>query len=414
MAEKDFEMKDTADVTPVVTDEVINNAMAAMDAFDENASEAAPEAPAAAAEPGKADVKPVSNEPVKSKKQLKKEEKERLKKYHVSNWEIIKNYHNYNEQEKKHYRYIFGRRISDRVWPVFRFLILFGLAFVIMQPMLYMISTAIRPQSEMSDPSVMWIPKTVTIGNIQDVWTATSYPTLIGNTLLVNIICSVLQVVTCSITGYGFARFKFKGKSLLFAIVIMQIIVPVQIILIPQFMQFRYFDIFGIFNAITGSPLNLTDSPWALYLQAFFCNGIRAGLFIFLFRQFFRGLPKELEDAAYLDGCGPFQTFVRIMVPNARTSFLTVFIFSVVWYWNDSYVSGMFYTKSNTVALAIQNLDNTMSAWLNGGTPQGTAADYLVWIEAGCLLSLIPILVMYIFLQKYFVEGLERSGITGM
>lgn len=407
-------MKDTADVTPVVTDEVINNAMAAMDAFDENASEAAPEAPAVAAEPEKADVKPVSNEPVKSKKQLKKEEKERLKKYHVSNWEIIKNYRNYNDQEKKHYRYIFGRRISDRVWPVFRFLILFGLAFVIMQPMLYMISTAIRPQSEMSDPSVMWIPKTVTIGNIQDVWTATSYPTLIGNTLLVNIICSVLQVVTCSITGYGFARFKFKGKSLLFAIVIMQIIVPVQIILIPQFMQFRYFDIFGIFNAITGSPLNLTDSPWALYLQAFFCNGIRAGLFIFLFRQFFRGLPKELEDAAYLDGCGPFQTFVRIMVPNARTSFLTVFIFSVVWYWNDSYVSGMFYTKSNTVALAIQNLDNTMSAWLNGGTPQGTAADYLVWIEAGCLLSLIPILVMYIFLQKYFVEGLERSGITGM
>lgn len=408
-------MKDTADVTPVVTDEVINNAMAAMDAFDENASEAAPEAPAAAAaEPEKADVKPVSNEPVKSKKQLKKEEKERLKKYHVSNWEIIRNYRNYNDQEKKHYRYIFGRRISDRVWPVFRFLILFGLAFVIMQPMLYMISTAIRPQSEMSDPSVMWIPKTVTIGNIQDVWTATNYPALIGNTLLVNIICSVLQVVTCSITGYGFARFKFKGKGFLFAIVIMQIIVPVQIILIPQFMQFRYFDIFGIFNAITGSPLNLTDSPWALYLQAFFCNGIRAGLFIFLFRQFFRGLPKELEDAAYLDGCGPFQTFVRIMVPNARTSFLTVFIFSVVWYWNDSYVSGMFYTKSNTVALAIQNLDNTMSAWLNGGTPQGTAADYLVWIEAGCLLSLIPILVMYIFLQKYFVEGLERSGITGM
>ena len=102
------------------------------------------------------------------------------------------------------------------------------------------------------------------------------------------------------------------------------------------------------------------------------------------------------------------------MVPNARTSFLTVFIFSVVWYWNDSYVSGMFYTKSNTVALAIQNMFNTISTWLNGGIPQGTAADYLVWIEAGCLLSLIPILIMYIFLQKYFVEGLERSGITGM
>ncbi|MGN0598062.1 MAG: carbohydrate ABC transporter permease [Ruminiclostridium sp.] len=416
MAEKDFDMKETADVTPVVTDEGIENAMAAMDAFDDNAPQSAEAAEPAAPveEPKKAEVKAVDNKPAKSKKQLKKEEKERLKKYHVSNWEIIKNYRNYNEQERKHYRYIFGRRISEKVWPIFRFLILFGLAFVIMQPMLYMISTAIRPQSEMSDPSVMWIPKTVTLSNIQDVWAATNYPALIGNTLLVNIICSVLQVVTCSITGYGFARFKFKGKSLMFGIVIMQIIVPVQIILIPQFMQFRYFDIFGIFNAITGSPLNLTDSPWALYLQAFFCNGIRAGLFIFLFRQFFRGLPKELEDAAYLDGCGPFQTFVRIMVPNARTSFLTVFIFSVVWYWNDSYVSGMFYTKSNTVALAIQNMFNTISTWLNGGIPQGTAADYLVWIEAGCLLSLIPILIMYIFLQKYFVEGLERSGITGM
>ena len=409
-------MKETADVTPVVTDEGIENAMAAMDAFDDNASRSAEAAEPAAPveEPKKAEVKAVDNKPAKSKKQLKKEEKERLKKYHVSNWEIIKNYRNYNEQERKHYRYIFGRRVGEKVWPLFRFLILFGLAFVIMQPMLYMISTAIRPQSEMSDPSVMWIPKTVTLGNLQDVWAATNYPALIGNTLLVNIICSVLQVVTCSITGYGFARFKFKGKSLMFGIVIMQIIVPVQIILIPQFMQFRYFDIFGIFNAITGSPLNLTDSPWALYLQAFFCNGIRAGLFIFLFRQFFRGLPKELEDAAYLDGCGPFQTFVRIMVPNARTSFLTVFIFSVVWYWNDSYVSGMFYTKSNTVALAIQNMFNTISTWLNGGIPQGTAADYLVWIEAGCLLSLIPILIMYIFLQKYFVEGLERSGITGM
>lgn len=413
MADKDFEKKDTADVTPVVTDEVIENAKAAMDAFDENAAETTA-APVATDAEKQAPAKGVIEvKTMKSAKELKKEEKERHKKYHVSNWEIIRNYRTYNDQEKKHYRYIFGRRVTTKVWPVFRFLILFGLAFVIMQPMLYMISTAIRPQAEMSDPSVMWIPKTFTIDNLTDVWTAVKYPQLIGNTLLVNIICSLLQVITCSITGYGFARFKFKGKGLLFGIVIMQIVVPVQIILIPQFMQFRYFDIFGIFNAITGSALNLTDSPWALYLQALFCNGIRAGLFIFLFRQFFRGLPKELEDAAYLDGCGPFQTFVRIMVPNARTSFLTVFIFSVVWYWNDSYVSGMFYTKSNTVALAIQNLDNTISAWLNGGTPQGTAADYLVWIEAGCLLSLIPILVMYIFLQKYFIEGVERSGITG-
>ncbi len=349
----------------------------------------------------------------KTKRQLKKEEKERLSKYHVSNWEIIKHYHGYSAAEKKHYRYIFGRRVSEKVWPIFRFLILFGLAFVILYPMLYMVSCAIRPQSEMTDPSILWIPKTFMLDNIIETWTAIDYPKIIWDTISVNVICSLIQVVTCSITGYGFARFKFKGKGILFAIVLMQIIVPTQVILIPQFMQFRYFDPFGLATLIGGEALNLTNKPWALYLQAFFCNGIRAGLFIFLFRQFFRGLPKELEDAAYLDGCGPFETFVKIMVPNASNSFLTVFIFSVVWYWNDSYVSGMFFTESSTIALQVSNLYQTISAYFNNGTPTGIAADWLVWIESGCLLSILPILIMYIFLQKNFVEGVERSGIVG-
>ena len=264
-------------------------------------------------------------------------------------------------------------------------------------------------------PSIMWIPKTFTLSNLEETWLAIDYPKLVWDTVTVNVVCSIIQVLTCSIAGYGFARFKFKGKGLMFAIVILQINVPTQVILIPQYMQFRYFNplgIVGLFN--NGAAINLADSPWALYLQAFFCNGIRAGLFIFLFRQFFRGLPKELEDAAYLDGCGPFETFVRIMVPNASNSFLTVFIFSVVWYWNDSYVSGMFFTKSNTVALMVSNLYQTISAYYSpNGTPTGVPSDWLVWIESGCLLSILPILVMYIFLQKNFVEGIERSGIVG-
>ena len=349
----------------------------------------------------------------KSKRRLKKEEKERLSKYHVSSWEIITHYRGYNEAEKKHYRYILGRRVSEKVWPIFRALIIFGLAFVVVYPILYMISCSIRPQMEMTDPSIMWIPKTFTLGNIEDTWMAIDYPKLVWDTVSVNVVCSLIQVVTCAITGYGFARFKFKGKGIMFAIVILQIIVPTQVILIPQFMQFRYFDPFGICTLINGEAINLADSPWALYLQAFFCNGIRSGLFIFLFRQFFRGLPKELEDAAYLDGCGPFETFVKVMVPNASNSFLTVFIFSVVWYWNDSYVSGMFFSKSNTIALQVSNLYNTISAYYNDGTPTGNPADWMVWIEAGCLLSILPILIMYIFLQKNFIEGVERSGIVG-
>ncbi len=357
-------------------------------------------------------IRPIEH---KMTRKEKKEEKQRAKEakniYHVSNWQIIKNYRTYNQQEKAHYRYIFGRRITEKVWPIFRFLILFGLGFVILYPLLYMLSTSIRPQIEMSDPSVMWIPKQVIFSNFVDVWVAIDFPMVLTRTLLINVLCSMLQVVTCGITGYGFARFKFKFKGLLFGIVIMQIIVPVQVVLIPLYMQFRFFDIFGIIKAITGSALNLVSTPTALYMQAFFCNGIRAGVFILLFRQFFRGLPKELEDAAYLDGCGPVKTFVKVMIPNAKTSFLTVFIFSIVWYWNDSYVTGMFFTNPYTIAMEIENLPTKMMLFLTGET-NGMPADYLVWIEAGCLMSLLPILIMYIFLQKQFVEGVERSGLV--
>ena len=346
----------------------------------------------------------------KQKRKKEKKEKKEANGHRVSNFEIIKNYRHYTTKERKHYRYIFWHRISGYVWPFFRFVIVFGLAFVILYPILYMISTSIRPQSEMSDPSVMWIPKSIRFENFAEIWAAIDYPNTLWSTLVLNIVSSVLQVGTCALTGYGFARFKFKGKGLLFGIVILQIIVPTQIILIPQYMSFRYFDIFGILNALTGSSISLVDTNWAMYVPALFCNGIRSGLFIYLFRQFFRGLPKELEDAAYLDGCGPFKTFISVMVPNAASSFLTVFIFSIVWYWNDYYVSSMYFTKGNTISLKIDSISTLISMYLTGEV--GIASDFLVWMEAGCLLAIAPIIIMYVFLQKYFTEGIAKAGLA--
>ena len=265
----------------------------------------------------------------------------------------------------------------------------------------------------MSDPTVMWIPRHPSLQPIKDVLKVMNFGPTLLNTLLLNIGCSLVQVVTCSLTGYGFARFKFKGKNLLFGIVIMMILVPSQIILISQYMQFRYFDIFGLIKLITGDTLTLTDTPWTMYLPALTANGIRAGLMILIFRQFFRGLPKELEDAAYLDGCGPLRTFAQIMVPNARSSFLTVFLFSVVWYWNDYYVSSSFFTNNETIAMMVKNLNTQLNLFLfNDATVQVSIREKIVWLEAGCLLSITPILIMYVFLQKYFTEGIERSGLV--
>lgn len=351
----------------------------------------------------------MSEENVKMPSAQSDSEKDK-KHYHVSNWSIIKNYRHYNSAERKHYTYIFWRRIGSCAWPIFRFLILFGLAFVILYPIMYMISSSLRPQSDMSDPSVMWIPKTVRLQNFKDVWNLIDYPTILWNTIQLNIVASVLQVGACALTGYGFARFSFKGKKALFALVLLQIIVPPQVIILPQFNLIRNFDIFGLFTALSGDAINLVNTNFSMYIPAIFGNGIRGGLFIYLFRQFFRGLPKELEDAAYLDGCGPFKTFISVMVPNAASSFLTVFIFSIVWYWNDYYISSMFFTNSQTMSLQISGIAGKMAVQLTGRP--GMAKDYMVWVEAGCLMAIAPIVIMYVFLQKYFTEGIERAGLA--
>lgn len=300
------------------------------------------------------------------------------------------------------------KRLREIIWPFFRFFILFGLGFVILYPLIYMLSCAFRESSDMTDPTVMWITRHYTLDIIRETINAMDFGNTLLNTLKLNIGCSVVQVISCAITGYGFARFKFRGKGIMLGIVIMMILVPTQIISLPLYTQFRYFGIKGIFS------INLIDSMACMYLPAATGNGIRSGLMILIFIQFFRGMPKELEDAAYLDGCSPFGTFLRVMMPNALSSLLTVFLFSVVFYWNDYYVSSTFFTNNKTVSLMLKNLSSQLSLMLfNDATVQISAREQIVWMEAGCLISIMPILIMYIFLQKYFTEGIERSGIVG-
>lgn len=345
-------------------------------------------------------IKP--EKPPKEVKRSRREERERFKKRLAT----------LTPAEQK---YLKRKRAFDTVWPICRGLLVFGLCFVIIYPLIYMITAAFRPRSEMNDPTIIWISRTFTLSNIKDVIRVMDFWNTLGNTLFINIGCSIVQVITCAITGYGFGRFNFKGKNILFGVVILMILMPAQIILIPQYMFFRYFNPLGIWHAITGDYINLIDNALTMYMPALMANGLRAGLFIFLFRQSFRGLPKELEDAAYLDGCSPLGTFIKVMIPNAGSTFLTVFLLSVVWYWNDYYISTSFFTNNSTIALQLKNLNASLTRVLfNNGTVKVNARELIVWMESGCLLSITPILVMYIFLQKNFTEGIARSGLTGM
>lgn len=286
-------------------------------------------------------------------------------------------------------------------------MILLGIGFIVLYPLIYMVSCAFRERSDMNDPTVMWLPRHYTLDVIKDTWRIMDFGSMLKNTIFLNIGCSLVQVMSCAVTGYGFARFSFKGKKLLFGIVIMMILVPPQVISLPLYTQFRFFGIKGLFS------VNLIDSMLTMYLPAMTANGIRSGLMILIFRQFFRGLPRELEDAACIDGCGPFMTFVRVMIPNAASAFLTVFLFSVVWYWNDYYVSTAFFTDTRTVATVLYDLDSRLSRAIYGDSRiKPSARELIVWKEAGCLMSVLPILIMYVFLQKHFTEGIERSGLA--
>lgn len=291
--------------------------------------------------------------------------------------------------------------ISSAIWRIVRFLILLGLGFIIIYPLIYMISCAFRMPEDMSDPTIIWIPKHLTLSVIRETMEIMDYWKTLCKTFFLNIGCCLLQVISCAVTGYGFARFRFKGRGLLFGIVIMMILVPVQVTAIPQYMIFRYF-----------GPFNLINNPLCMYIPAAMGCGIKSGLMIFIFRQFFRGIPAELEDAAYLDGCGAVRTFFTVMLPNAWPPLLTVFLFSIVWYWNDFYVSSVFFDKNQTIALSLKNLSSLLSQTIFEGSDV-SVREQVVWLEAGCLLAVMPILIMYIFLQKYFTEGIERSGLAG-
>jgi len=290
--------------------------------------------------------------------------------------------------------------MSKKLWSLGRFFIISGLIFVIIYPVIYMLSCAFRDSSDMNDPTVIWIPRNFTFDVIRETAEVMELPETFTNTVLINLICSFFQLVSCAFTGYGFARFDFFGKKVLFAIVIMMIIVPPQIISLPMYGSFVH--------------MGLINSKLSMYLPALSGNGIRSGLMIFIFRQFFKCLPKEIEDASYIDGCSRFKAFLLVMLPNAGSAILTVFLFSIVFYWNDYYISSTFFTDNQTVALMVKNLSIRLSAKLfNNPAVQVSPREQIVWLEAGCLISSAPMLIMYVFLQKYFIESIEHSGIVG-
>lgn len=311
--------------------------------------------------------------------------------------------------------YAIRRNSAAFAWALLRTVILVGLSFVLLYPLLYMLSMAFRPHQDVMNPLVVWVPETFTMENINLALQGMNYGAALLQTVLISVVSSLISLGVYSMTGYGFARFRFRLKGILFFVLILSIILPPQAMIIPLYLQNSVFDYFGIGQLIglfTGTPAvsNILDTVWSFYIPALFGYGIRSGILIFIFVQFFRGLPKELEDAAYIDGCGPIKTFLRIMMPNASSAFITVFLFSFVWYWNDYTYSGLFLVQNQTLPLKMSQIESALSSATNAALDPSLVQ---VLVPAACLLVILPPVIIYVIFQRYFTESIERTGIVG-
>ena len=291
-----------------------------------------------------------------------------------------------------------------------KFLLIVGVSYVILGPVLGIISSSFFSNADNYNPMVYMIPQSPTLERYSKASQYLDYWKTVSNSLIYSVTLMLIQVCICSMVGYGFARYKFPLKNLLFACVVVMIVIPTHTIMLPLYMTFANFDVLGIISLIKGSPINILSTPIPVYIMTALGCGLRSGLYIYIFNQFFRGLPKEIEEAAFVDGAGTWYTYFRIMLVNAMPSVITVAIFSMVWQYNDTFYGKLFLISgdvmiSKKIASLAQNIATNEKIY--------DPAIQQLYLDAGIVLVMLPVLIIYVVLQKYFIEGVERSGIVG-
>ncbi|MBP3919041.1 MAG: carbohydrate ABC transporter permease [Clostridia bacterium] len=325
-----------------------------------------------------------------------------------------------SKKERFRIKYLSGSFIVGVIWAIFRYVLLIGLAYVVLMPFFSKVTGSFMSPEDFIDVTVKYIPKYPTLDTYKAIIAESGYWEACLNTLALSLFCGVVQTFICSLIGYAFAKFKFKGSSLLFLLVVLTMVIPHQTLQLSMFMRFRYFDILGIFNFLGGgvtesieilrfTSINLNNTYWPLALLSLTGLAYRNGLYIFMMRQFYRGVPDELEESAYLDGCGTMMTYFRIIIPLSIPMMITIFLFAFCWQWTDDFYTTVFFTSSGMklmpdIIMTPKSLDTDFAA----------SDLYISAIRNTCgLMIILPLIVVYLFGQRYLVQGIERSGIVG-
>ncbi len=304
----------------------------------------------------------------------------------------------------------------------FRFVMMLGVSYVILYPFFARIAGSFMTKEDIVDATVSLIPKNFTIELYRYIIVENHYFDALLNTALLSILCALVQTLVACLIGYGLAKFKFKGNSIIMGIVVLSMIIPHRALRLAILQHFAQFDIItvqawgyrGPIELIFGKTFQMIDTMWPLILLSAFGLAFKNGLYIYLMRQFFKGVPDELEESAYVDGSGVFRTFFQIIIPLSVPMMITVFLFSFSWQWTDEFYSGLFWTFNSEFYLmsdiytkipdSLSNMSLTFAGWpLYQNIIQNTSG----------MLVIAPLIIIYLFCQKYLVQGIERSGLVG-
>ncbi len=342
-------------------------------------------------------------------------------------------------KERLKAKYLSSYFAKNVLWYIFRLLLLIGIAFVILKPFYTIVMRSFMAPENFADVTVVNVPRAFSATIYKSIIVDLEYFKIFFLTLALSLGCAVLQTFACALIGYGLAKFKFRGAKIIFLLVILSLAIPHGTMQSAIFYRFQHLDIFGIFNFLAGGARTGIEGLDAVLakikiLPENFVGGIstirsvvplllmsatglafKNGLYIFLLRQFFRGVPDELEESAYLDGANTFRTFVQVILPLSVPMLITVFLFAFCWQWTDDFYLPLFFTGTPPAFMTYlpsMELPATL-ATIQSNLPGGGAAYKQAIIYACGLMACFPLIVLYLFCQRHLVQGIERSGIVG-
>lgn len=310
---------------------------------------------------------------------------------------------------------------------ILRFILMLGISFVIIYPFIARIAGSFMTYNDVIDSTVAIIPKNPTLEIYKAIIAENHYFEALWNTALLSLVCALIQTLISCWIGYGIAKFKFKGNKLVMALVVFTMIVPHNALSLSMRMHFSQFDLFGIitwgnkglFELILGNKIPLTNTFTPYILMSLGGLAFKNGLYIYLMRQFFKGVPDELEESAYVDGSGVFRTFFQIILPLSIPMMITIFLFSFSWQWTDEFYASVFLPasigSSNKVYMMpdVYQLVYQMQGITTRKGMAGLDIYKNVVENTAGMMIIMPLIIMYLFCQKYLVQGIERSGLVG-